>query len=234
MSKNFGGSGARDSRKHYRKPVKVESGKGAPIQTADELEQYLSGDFIECLICGSSFKRLGLHLIKKHGYDARKYKEGFNIPVTRSLSGEATKNLSSDAMLSQWKTNPKYSQIRESLKNNPPVNNGATSRSTVSSSIRLKAARKSMSIKNKQQSDKYKKSRFECLEAINLAISRGITLRATGIVPARVRRYVRTHSNDSEFIELLNMVKKPRSNIKGLSGVNSQIDSPEPSEQNEG
>jgi len=220
---NFGGSGARDSRKHHRKPAKVQSGRGAKIESLKELDEYLSGDYIECLLCGREFKSLGMHLKKTHGYEPRKYKEDFNIPVTRSLSGEVTRKLSSNAMLNQWAINPKYAAVRESITRNPPVNT-SPSKSTLSESIRVSASKNALSKENKQQADLFTKSRMDCMAAIHRAISEDITIAATGINPARVRRYAKSHPDDIEFISLLSKVKKPRSNIKGVKGLNNDID----------
>lgn len=220
---NFGGSGARDSRKHHRKPIKAQSGRVAKIESAEELDIYLSGDYIECLLCGRNFKSLGMHLKKTHGYEPRKYKEDFNIPVTRSLSGERTRKLSSDAMLNQWVINPKYAAVRKNIIRNPPVNT-SPSKSTLSESLRVSASKKALIKENKQQADLFAKSRLDCMAAMKRAIKEGITLRATGIIPARVRRYARSHPNDAEFLSLLAEVKKPRSNIKGVKGSNKNID----------
>lgn len=220
---NFGGSGARDSRKHHKKPEKVQSGRSAKIESIEELNIYLSGDYIECLVCGHSFKSLGMHLKKTHGYEPRRYKEDFNIPVTRSLSGEGTKKLSSDAMINQWAINPKFDSVREKITAAPPKNS-SPSRSTLSKSLRESAAKKTLNKENRQQSELFAKSRLECISAIHRAISEGITIAATGINPARVRRYAKSHPDDIEFISLLSKVKKPRSNIKGVKGLNNDID----------
>lgn len=57
-----------------------------PFETEAEVDHYLSGDRIECLICGGSFKALvGQHLLG-HGVTAAEYKRRFNIPQHRGLT----------------------------------------------------------------------------------------------------------------------------------------------------
>lgn len=56
------------------------------FKTAEEVDQYLGGDTIKCLLCGGPFQILGRHLISEHGISGREYKLRFGIPLTRSLA----------------------------------------------------------------------------------------------------------------------------------------------------
>jgi DNA-binding transcriptional regulator YiaG len=57
--------------------------KNQPFQTIKQVKEYLSGDKIECLICGKSLKSLGNHLRKSHQYTPRQYKLKYNIPLAK-------------------------------------------------------------------------------------------------------------------------------------------------------
>lgn len=59
--------------------------------TKKDLEAYFSGDILECLYCGRSYKSLGVHLKKIHGKTARDYKKDFNIPYRKGLISSPTK-----------------------------------------------------------------------------------------------------------------------------------------------
>jgi hypothetical protein len=62
------------------------------FKTRDEVEEYLSGDKIECLLCGKSFVALGQHIVKAHDISLHDYKVHFNIPHSYSLIGISFKN----------------------------------------------------------------------------------------------------------------------------------------------
>jgi hypothetical protein len=213
MSKsNFGGSGAVDSRKFHKNYKKPSCGSGAIINTIKQLDIYLSGDFIECLLCGSSYKNLGQHLKLSHGMESKTYKNEFNIPVTRSLMGAESKRKSSESMISQWATNKNYEKVRQSISRG--INTGG-SRHESSSTITAMIMKKSgLVAKKKQTEKKYEDSRKHCIAAMEVAIETNSTLYGTGIVPERVYRYARKHPSDYEFNNLLSRVKKPRSNTK--------------------
>lgn len=59
------------------------------IDSKEQLEAYLSGDKIECLICGKKYKMLGIHVSQTHKMPTEEYKKKFNIPLTRALSTKA-------------------------------------------------------------------------------------------------------------------------------------------------
>ena len=69
---------------------------GYPLQTQftnrEEIEEYLSGDRVTCLLCGKDYKDVGLH-IKVHGTNIDDYKYRYGIPQRYSIMGKATLNL---------------------------------------------------------------------------------------------------------------------------------------------
>jgi predicted transcriptional regulator len=56
-----------------------------PFQTKEQVQAYLSGDAITCLICGVSLQKLPKHLRVSHGVSSDDYRRRFNIPFTRAL-----------------------------------------------------------------------------------------------------------------------------------------------------
>jgi len=46
----------------------------------EDVEFYLSGDVLNCLICGKSYQILSRHLTSGHGCSHKKYKDFLNIP----------------------------------------------------------------------------------------------------------------------------------------------------------
>lgn len=61
-----------------------------PFETREEIEQYLCGDEIQCLLCGRPFKNLGIHLKRIHQTDANDYRIKYNMPQYYGLVGRAT------------------------------------------------------------------------------------------------------------------------------------------------
>jgi len=61
------------------------------FETSAEVEAYLSGDRITCLICGRSFRGVCHHAAKAHGVSATEYKLRFGIAVTRGVCGAGTR-----------------------------------------------------------------------------------------------------------------------------------------------
>lgn len=59
-----------------------------PFLSSDDVNFYLDNEKLECLLCGRHFLHLGIHLVKKHGIDARAYKIKLNLPLwKRGLAG---------------------------------------------------------------------------------------------------------------------------------------------------
>jgi hypothetical protein len=56
-----------------------------PFQSVEAVRDYLSGDRVICLICGKSYKALGIHIEKIHGITVDGYRERYNIPWTYGL-----------------------------------------------------------------------------------------------------------------------------------------------------
>jgi ROS/MUCR transcriptional regulator protein len=56
------------------------------FKTRRDIEDYFSGDTIECLICHHRFKRLHGHLAAKHAMTVDDYKTQFGLPWTRGLT----------------------------------------------------------------------------------------------------------------------------------------------------
>ena len=63
----------------------------APFQTMDEVNEYLSGNTIECLICGKRLQRLHKHLYSMHNMGPDDYRRQFGIPFRRSLASEPSR-----------------------------------------------------------------------------------------------------------------------------------------------
>lgn len=54
--------------------------------TGEQIDKYLSGDTIVCLLCGKNYRRLGgPHLEKIHGVSVEEYQDRYAIPYSRGL-----------------------------------------------------------------------------------------------------------------------------------------------------
>jgi len=73
----------------------MRSTRSRPFQTRRQVEQYLSGETIKCLVCNQQFRRLGTHLAAKHGLSVDKYRSKFGLPWTRGLTSKASRLSSS-------------------------------------------------------------------------------------------------------------------------------------------
>lgn len=72
-----------------------------PFETLADVEKYLSGDKIVCLLCGKDYKSLSAHL-KVHTHTTLSYKELYRIPSNLGLTGRETfKKLSDQAKEAQ-------------------------------------------------------------------------------------------------------------------------------------
>lgn len=67
---------------------------GYPIEprafTADEVDDYFSGDLLTCLRCGRSMKKLGNHLRQIHILSVPEYQDLYGLPYRRGLVGVAS------------------------------------------------------------------------------------------------------------------------------------------------
>jgi predicted transcriptional regulator len=78
----------------------------APFQTIEEVDRYLSRDYIACLICGEQHTILNIHL-KKHGITEAGYRLEYGIPHNRPLCSPSylamRKNLISPERLERFR-----------------------------------------------------------------------------------------------------------------------------------
>jgi predicted transcriptional regulator len=58
-----------------------------PFQTIAEVDNYLSGDTVECLLCGKRFQTIHSSHLRSHGITHAEYRKRFGIPANRSLIG---------------------------------------------------------------------------------------------------------------------------------------------------
>ena len=63
----------------------------AKFTSANEINDYLHGEKITCLLCGRVFKQLIGHLYQIHGMTADEYKDMYGLPYRTGLSCEPTK-----------------------------------------------------------------------------------------------------------------------------------------------
>lgn len=78
-------------RKAQRATVLPGFPSSVQFTTIDEVEQYLSGEKLQCLLCGKMFLGLGNHIALQHGVPAMEYKHRYGIPYRRGLAAESTK-----------------------------------------------------------------------------------------------------------------------------------------------
>ena len=57
------------------------------FETKTEIEDYLAGDKVRCLLCGKLFKALPTHLERVHDITADDYRERYGLPWKRGLCG---------------------------------------------------------------------------------------------------------------------------------------------------
>ena len=69
------------------------------FNSREEVLDYLNADKIECLECGNLFKGLAPHLVAAHSLTVQDYKTKYGIPQYIGLSGTATKDNRSAAIL---------------------------------------------------------------------------------------------------------------------------------------
>lgn len=74
--------------------------KDKPFESIEDVREYLSGDRVQCLLCGRMLKAIGYHLQKIHFMSGDDYKEKFGIPWTYGLVGEETSQKMSESIKS--------------------------------------------------------------------------------------------------------------------------------------
>lgn len=67
------------------------SGEQRTFASMADVDAYLGGDRIECLLCKRQFMTLGRHLVREHKVTAREYKIRFGLPLSRALSVPAVR-----------------------------------------------------------------------------------------------------------------------------------------------
>lgn len=86
-TKRYGGSGSHSSlsgKMANDMPVIPNYPWEGGFENTDQIDMYLSGKSITCLICGHEYAALGKHLAK-HAMNSRDYKVKFNIPLRYAL-----------------------------------------------------------------------------------------------------------------------------------------------------
>jgi len=71
--------------------------------TKAEIDAYLAGNKIQCLLCGKLFKALPQHLERTHDLTADDYREQYGLPWKRGLCGVGTSEKLSKNMLERQK-----------------------------------------------------------------------------------------------------------------------------------
>ena len=92
-----------------------------PFQTLAEVRDYVSGDRIQCLVCGKYYRRLQFMHLLQHNMNADDYRQTFGIPWSVSLtsapSREASGKLMTPERIALFKT---YRRVRGSMRRPQP------------------------------------------------------------------------------------------------------------------
>jgi hypothetical protein len=67
--------------------------KSEPFLTPEALAAYFAADRVTCLLCGKSYRALGVHVLTIHHMEPDDYRSKFGIPWTYGLNGEHTREL---------------------------------------------------------------------------------------------------------------------------------------------
>jgi ROS/MUCR transcriptional regulator protein len=82
-----------------------------PFATREEIEHYLGGDTIECLLCGRQFQSLGKHLRVQHNKTVSDYRIQFGLPWATGLTSTAKR------AKSKWTLRKRAHARKRALKN---------------------------------------------------------------------------------------------------------------------
>ncbi len=77
---------ARDIRKKVPRETFSGYPRTEPFASTEEIEQYLSQEEIDCLICGRRLRALSAHLARIHRTSTDDYKLRYGLPYTRGLT----------------------------------------------------------------------------------------------------------------------------------------------------
>lgn len=72
-----------------------------PFQSRQEIEEYLSHERIECLLCSRRFTMLAQHLIQKHGISSESYKEKLGLPLSKGIPGTRLRQIMKNNAISR-------------------------------------------------------------------------------------------------------------------------------------
>ncbi len=73
------------------------------FQTKEEVDDYFSGERIQCLLCGKWFKRIGgIHLAYKHDVSGDEYREMYGLPWKRGLTAKPVYEKRSEMTKKYW------------------------------------------------------------------------------------------------------------------------------------
>lgn len=79
-----------EKRRSDRRKVLSGYPKETPFSTIEDVDSYIGGERIQCLLCGKQYKSLGRHLVTVHSLTAEDYKEKYGIPFGRGLTSGNT------------------------------------------------------------------------------------------------------------------------------------------------
>jgi predicted transcriptional regulator len=96
-----GGSTRRAAAKRAaRRAIRPGYPRETPFETKQEIDEYLSRDTVECLLCGHRMRRVsGSHLQKIHGMSEEVYRLKYNIPMNAGLVSASSQKEYADAAL---------------------------------------------------------------------------------------------------------------------------------------
>lgn len=75
-----------EQRREKRRKVVNGFPKDTIFETTEQVKEYLSGDRLQCLLCGRNFKAMTSHLATIHGVDENYYRQRFGIPWTYPMA----------------------------------------------------------------------------------------------------------------------------------------------------
>ena len=104
--------GARPKRNMERRAARRHTLPGYPVEAGqmskEEIDAYFGGDKITCLMCGKSYRSLGLHLPRIHGMTADDYRQRFGLPWRRGLTSATSNAAYSAPSRKRHEENPKH------------------------------------------------------------------------------------------------------------------------------
>lgn len=77
----------------------------AHFQTRAEVDQYLAGERVQCLLCGHQYRILETHLRGVHQINGDAYREMYGIPYRRGLCGSAYSERRTELGRALWAEN---------------------------------------------------------------------------------------------------------------------------------